>query len=98
MSVRRAAAADFDRFQDEFRLAAYEPKETFEGTPKSVSGFFTLTPGGVQRERQLPTHCGRNRLSQEAYGFRHTQLKGVAHRDRLSPSLADHGLAIVTDR
>jgi hypothetical protein len=23
MSVRRTAAADFDRFQDEFRLAAY---------------------------------------------------------------------------
>jgi hypothetical protein len=41
---------------------------------------------------------GRNLLTRETYGFRHAQLKVVAHRDRLSPSLDGHGLAIVTDR
>jgi hypothetical protein len=42
------------------------------------------------------TQSGRNRLSKEVYGFRHALLKGVAHRDRLSPSLGDHELTIVT--
>ena len=64
----------------------------------TVSGFFTLPQGTGGRQRLFPTHCGRNRLSREVYGFRHSQLKGVAHRDWFSPSLDDHGLAIVTDR
>jgi hypothetical protein len=32
------------------------------------------------------------------YRFRNAKLKVVAHRDRLSPSSGDHGLAIVTVR
>ncbi len=48
--------------------------------------------------RTLSALSGHNLLTREMYGFRHAQLKVVAHRDRLSPSLDHHGLAIVTDR
>jgi len=39
------------------------------------------------------TRCGSSRPYREVYGFRHVQLKGVAHRERLSPSSGGHGLA-----
>jgi hypothetical protein len=32
------------------------------------------------------------------YGFRRARLKEVAHRDRLSPSWDDHGLAVMAER
>jgi hypothetical protein len=41
------------------------------------------------------TQSGLSRIPREAYGFRHAQLKWVAHRDRLSRYSHDYGLAIV---
>ena len=38
---------------------------------------------------------GRSRLSRKVYANRHAQLKVLAHRDRLSRSSDDHGLAVV---
>jgi signal transduction histidine kinase len=52
----------------------------------------------VGHREKLSLISRSNRLSRKVYGFRHAQLKRVAHRDRLSPSSGEHGQATLADR